>query len=169
MSGFGRRPPAMAPLGSSASRTPGGPLPASGALPFSFLALGGALLVSALLTLLGLPVMTNAMAALPEMAELGQKQAKTVNSFFWWALLAGGVIWGLSYCVIAHWIARFLESNQLWLFALLGLAPSAFGFFFMIGQTGASGGPPLLWDLIVILHGPLTTSTYWLIAKMRAA
>ena len=127
------------------------------------------MVVSALVTLLGLPMMTNAMADLPEMGSVDQKLAKTVTSFLWWGLLAGGVIWGLLQCVVAHWIARFLNASQLWFFAAAGLAPSILGFFFSIGHHDTGGGPPLLWSPIVIVHGPATTCAYWLIANWLIA
>jgi len=180
MSGFGKRQPVSAsapPYGSAA--TPPGSV-TSGPLPFSFLGLLGGTTASVVMLLLMFygfrPTLLAALAADPEAAKLGPDVFKLASRIWWWTFFLTGIFFAVPCCVVTHWIAYFLRRSELWLFALLGLVCSlAVGLFALASGAPMPEGVVSLWfpytvgTVVSLLLGPATTSTYWLIAKWRAA
>jgi hypothetical protein len=168
MSGFGKRQHDATPLRSSFAVADG----SSGErLPFSFLGLAGSAVVSALLMLLMFNMTYAAMleylAADPKLSEMGSDVVRIATSLTKWSMIAGGAVTGCIYCVIAHWVAYFLVKTDLWVFALTGLICVLL--LWVLQSSAMAFQRPFLVTLLYILSGAATTSTYWLIARWRAA
>ena len=180
MSGFGKRQPVSASaLPSGSAATPPGSV-TSGPLPFSFLGLLGGTTASVVMLLLMFygfrPTLLAALAADPEAAKLGPDVFKHASRIWWWTFFLTGILFAVPCCVVTHWVAYVLRLSELWLFALLGLVCSlAVGLFALVSGAPMPEGVVSLWfpytvgTVVSLLLGPATTSTYWLIAKWRAA
>jgi hypothetical protein len=127
------------------------------------------------------PMILRIVEANLELSRMNPDVLKLGYSMMKWSVAITGVFCGAIYCVITHWIAYFLRRSDLWVFALTGLACMFLSWFFPEStapanvqlpagfQLPADLQRPFLASLLSILSGPATTSTYWLIAKWRAA
>ena len=185
VSGFGKRQIVSTPVRSDASGPAGEAGLTADRLPFSFIGLAGAAAVSAALMLcvfyMIYPMILRIAEANLELSRMNPDVLKLGYSMMKWSVAITGVFSGVLYCVITHWIAYFLRRSDLWVFALTGLACMFLSWFFPEStapanvqlpagfQLPADLQRPFLASLLAILSGPATTSTYWLIAKWRAA
>ena len=135
--------------------------------------LAGAIIVSVVLTLLFVNPLLSQFKALidanPDLAQSAEPDAIAfVIRFMRWALVVFYGLKALGYCTVARWVAKFTKNDELWLFALVGLLSSALLYFILAG--GFHGALTSFLSLGILgIHGVATTSTYWLIAKWRAA
>ena len=168
MSGFGKRQPDPTPVRSSFAVADGS---AGERLPFSFLGLAGAAVVSALLMLwlfhVNYAATLEYLAADPRLSEMGPDGVRSATSLIKWSMIAGGAFTGCIYCVIAHWVAYFLVKTDLWVFALTGLI--CVSLLWVLQSSAMAFQRPFLATLLSVLSGPAATTTYWLVAKWRAA